>query len=148
MNLKSKLLDDIKTAMKAKDSVTLSSLRFLNAQIKNKEIEARPKELTDEDVLSVVKKAVKQRKESIHQYKEAGREDLVAQEQSELTIIEKYLPEMMPEAEVKKLVLDVVKELNASSMKDMGNVMKAVLAKSGGLADSATVSSLVKAELS
>ena len=148
MKLKDQLLQDIKTAMKAKDSLSLSSLRFLNAQIKNKEIESRPNELKEEEVLSVVKKAVKQRKESIAQYQQAGREDLVKQEQSELDIIEKYLPEMMPEAQVLSLVNKAVEELQAQSMKDMGKVMKAVLDQAKGMADSSLVSKLVKDKLS
>jgi len=148
LKLKDQLLQDIKTAMKAKDSLSLSSLRFLNAQIKNKEIESRPNELKEEEVLSVVKKAVKQRKESIAQYQQAGREDLVKQEQSELDIIEKYLPEMMPEAQVLSLVNKAVEELQAQSMKDMGKVMKAVLDQAKGMADSSLVSKLVKDKLS
>lgn len=144
MSLRAAILDDIKTAMKARDAKKLEVLRFVNAQIKNKEIEVRPKEVTDEDVMSVLKKFVKQRKEAMDQFQAAGREDLVAKEKEESALIQSYLPEMLSEEKVKAAVDEAVKETGASSMKDMGNVMKVVLAKTGGQADGKLVSSLVK----
>ncbi len=147
MSLRAQILDDIKAAMKAKDSKKLEVLRFVNAQIKNKEIEIRPKEVTDEDVTSVLKKFVKQRKEAMDQFQKAGREDLVAKDKEEMVLIETYLPEMLDEAKVKEIVAEVLKETGASSMKDMGNVMKQVLVKTGGQADGKLVSDLVKGAL-
>jgi len=147
MSLKTTILDDIKTAMKARDSKKLEVLRFVNAQIKNKEIEIRPKEVTDEDVMSVLKKFVKQRNEAMEQFQAANRGDLVAKEKEEAAMIEAYLPEMMAEDQVKAVVAEAVKETGASSMKDMGKVMKVVLEKTGGQADGKLVSTLVKGAL-
>ena len=147
MALKDQIMADIKEAMKNKDQVRLGTLRFLNSAIKNKEIEARPKELTEDDVLSVIKKAVKQRKESIDQYQQAGRNDLAEKEESELKVLNDYLPEQMGREQVEALVAAVVTELSADSMKMMGAVMKEVIARSGGAADNKVVSEVVKAKL-
>ncbi|MCJ8275534.1 MAG: GatB/YqeY domain-containing protein, partial [Bdellovibrionales bacterium] len=140
MSLKEQILADIKDAMKAKEADKVSTLRMVNSSIKNKEIEVRPNELTEQDVLSVLKKLSKQRKDSIEQFQKAGRDDLVQQEQKELQIIEGYLPEQMGEDQVKAIVQEVINETGASSMKDMGKVMQAVLAKTDGAADNKLVS--------
>jgi len=147
MTLKEKILSDIKTAMKEKDSKKLEVLRFVNSQIKNKEIEIRPETLTDSDVLKVLKKYLKQRKESMEQFKTHGRDDLVESEQYQAGVIEAYLPQMMSEDEIKVVVKSVVEKTGASSMKEMGSVMKAVMAEVGDLADSKILSQTVKAEL-
>lgn len=147
MSLKQEILENIKTAMKARDTKTLEVLRYVNAQIKNKEIEVRPKEVTDEDVMQVLKKYLKQRKEAMEQFQSAGREDLVAGEKEQAAIVEKYLPEMMSEEQLKPVVEEAVKALGASSMKDMGAVMKEVMAKTAGKADGKMISTLVKASL-
>lgn len=147
MSLRSKILEDIKIAMKSRDSEKLETLRYVNAQIKNKEIDVRPKELTEEDVISVFKKLLKQRKEAAEQYSQAGREDLREKEVKEAAIIEAYLPEMISEEDLKKIVENVIQETGASSMKDMGAVMKEVLAKVAGQADGKMVSDLVKSSL-
>ncbi len=148
MPLKPKILEDIKIAMKARDSEKLEVLRFVNAQIKNKEIELRPKELTNEDVMQVLKKYLKQRKEAAEQFKAAKRQDLVDKEIAEAAIVEAYLPEMLSEDQLKPIVSEVITALGASTMRDMGAVMKEVTAKTGGLADGKMVSTLVKASLS
>lgn len=148
MSLKEKILSDIKDAMKAKDSKKLEVLRFVNAQIKNKEIELRPNTITDEDTVQVFKKFVKQRNEAAEQFKQAGREDLVEKENFEAAVIESYLPKMMSEDQLKPIVENIIKETGASSVKDMGNVMKEVLAQTKGLADGKMVSTLVKNALS
>lgn len=148
MALRTKILDDIKIAMKARDAEKLSVLRFVNAEIKNKEIAVRPNELTDEDVMKVLKKYLKQRKEAADQYAQANRQDLVDQETAEAAIIEPYLPEMLSEEQLKPIVAEVIKTLGASTMRDMGGVMKEVTAKTNGLADGKMVSTLVKAALS
>ncbi len=147
MNLKEKILSDIKTAMKEKDSKKLEVLRFVNSQIKNKEIDIRPETLTDSDILKVLKKYLKQRKESMEQFKIHGRDDLVQSEQYQAGVVEAYLPQMMSEDEIKVVVKSVVEKTGASSMKEMGSVMKAVMAEVGDLADSKILSQTVKAEL-
>ena len=146
--LKTQIMADIKEAMKAKDQVRLGTLRFLNSAIKNKEIEVRPNELTDDDVMAVLKKAVKQRKESIEQYNQAGRADLAEKEESELKVLGAYLPEEMSPDKVEEVVLAVISELGADSIKQMGAVMKEVIARTQGAADNKIVSQVVKAKLS
>jgi uncharacterized protein YqeY len=147
MSLKAQLLSDIKVAMKARESQKLEVLRFVNAEIKNKEIEVRPKEITDDDVMQVFKKYLKQRNEAADQFAKAGRDDLVEKEKYEAGVVAAYLPEMMTEAQLKPIVDEAVKETGASSMKDMGKVMKVVLEKAGATADGKMVSSLVKSAL-
>lgn len=147
MSLRTRLLDDIKRAMKAKESQKLEVLRFVNAEVKNKEIAVRPNEISEDDVMQVLKKYLKQRKEAAEQFAKAGREDLVEKEQYEASVVEAYLPEMMTEAQLKPIVAAAVTESGASSMKDMGKVMKVVLEKAGSTADGKMVSSLVKAAL-
>lgn len=147
MSLKAQILSDIKDSMKAKETAKLEVLRFVNAQIKNKEIELRPKEVNDSDVTQVLKKYLKQRKEAADQFAKAGREDLVEKEKFEASIVESYLPEMMTEEQLKPLVEEAVQSTGASSMKDMGAVMKVVLEKAGDTADGKMVSTLVKAAL-
>ena len=148
MSLKTQILDDIKTAMKGRDMETVSALRMVNSSLKNKEIEVRPNELTEQDIIGVLKKLSKQRKDSIEQFQKAGRNDLVEKEQKELSVLEKYLPEQMGEAQVATIVEACIAELGASSMKDMGKVMQAVTGKTQGSADNKLVSQIVKAKLS
>lgn len=148
MSLKVKIMDELKEAMKSKDQVKLSTLRFLNSQIKNKEIDLRPNAITEEDIVSVIKKSVKQRQDSIEQYQNANRQDLADVEIAELKILETYLPQMMSEDQVKVFVLEAIKETGATDAKDMGKVMKAVMAKTKGQADNRVVSELVKQNLS
>lgn len=147
MPLKQQILDDTKTAMKAKDMDKVNTLRFLQAAIKNKEIEVRPNELTDDDVLAVLRKSVKQRQDSIEQYKTASRADLADKEQAELTIIESYLPQQLSADVIEKFVKEAIAETGAKTMKEMGAVMKVVMAKTQGAADNKVVSELVKKNL-
>lgn len=147
MGIREKILEDIKTAMKSRDQVTLDTLRFLNAAFQQKEIELKVSSLTEQDVLSVLKKSVKQRNESIEQFQKAGRTDLVDAEKAGLVILEKYLPKAMSREQVEQLVGDVIKTLNATSIKQMGAVIKEVQARSGGAADGKMVSEIVKAKL-
>lgn len=147
MSVREAITADLKSAMKARDSQKVQVLRLVQAALKNKGIEVRPNELTDEDVLGVLKKLVKQRKDSIEQFSKAGRQDLVDVEAGELTVIEGYLPEMMSEDKVRTLVQEAIQELGASSMKEMGAVMKAVLGKTQGNADNKVVSQLVRESL-
>lgn len=148
MSMKEQILGDIKTAMKARDMETVSALRMVNSALKNKEIEVRPNELTDQDVIGVLKKLSKQRKDSIEQFQKAGRDDLVEKEQKELAVLEKYLPEQMSEDQIAEIVVAAISEVGAGSMKDMGKVMQAVTAKTQGSADNKLVSQIVKAKLS
>lgn len=147
MELKDQIMADIKAAMIAKDSVKLNTLRFLHAAIKQKEIDSRPNPLTADDVMAVLKKLVKQRKESIDQFATAGRTDLVDAETAELKVMEVYLPAQMTREQIEQVVADVIKETGASSIKDMGTVMKAVQAKTAGTADGKTISEVIKSKL-
>ena len=120
MSLKQQILDDMKSAMKSRDTLVVSALRMVNSALKNREIEIRPETLTDQDVIGVLKKLSKQRKDSIEQFQKAGRDDLVANEQKELSVLENYLPEQMGEDQIQEIVSACIEELSASSMKDMG----------------------------
>jgi uncharacterized protein len=148
MEVREKLTADMKTAMKEKDQVKLDTIRFLQAAIKNREIDSRPTPLTPDDVMAVIKKLVKQRKESIEQYQNASRQDLVDKETSELKILETYLPAQMSREMVERIVAEVIAEVKATSVKDMGTVMKAVQVKTQGTADNKVVSEVIKAKLS
>lgn len=147
MSLKTKIMDDIKIAMREKNADRLNCLRFLQAQVKNKEIEVRPATITDEDILQVIKKLVKQRKEGIEQFVQHGRQDLADKEKVELDILEELLPSQMNEDQVRAIVDKVVADLGATSVKEMGAVMKEVLARTAGAADGKIVSQAVKSKL-
>lgn len=147
MEIREKVTADIKAAMIAKDSVKLGALRMLQAAIKNREIDMRPDPITSDEVLGVVKKLVKQRKESIDQFQQAGRQDLVDQEKAELKVLEVYLPAQMSREQIESLVTEVIAALGAKTVKDMGPVMKEVIAKSGGAADNKVVSEVIKSKL-
>ncbi|MBV2167494.1 MAG: GatB/YqeY domain-containing protein [Bdellovibrio sp.] len=147
MEIREKITADIKAAMIAKESVKLGALRMLQAAIKNREIELRPNAITGEEVMGVVKKLVKQRKESIDQFQQAGRQDLVDQETAELKVLEVYLPAQMSREQIEALVTEVIAALGAKTVKDMGPVMKEVIAKSGGAADNKVVSEVIKSKL-
>ena len=146
--LEQQILKDYIQAMKDKDSLKSSVLSFLRAQLKNVIIEKKVDELEDQEVIAVIKKQVKQRQDSISQFEQGNRQDLVEKEKKELEILRLYLPEEMPEEETKKIIDQVVRELGASSMKDMGAVMKAVGLKTQGRADNKLVSNLVRQSLS
>lgn len=147
MEIREKILADIKSAMVSKDTVKLNTLRFLNAQIKNKEIDSRPTPITADDILGVVKKLVKQRKESIEQFAAAGRTDLADQETAELKVLEFYLPAQMSREQIEALVVEVIAATGAKTVKDMGTVMKETLARAGGAADGKLVSEVIKSKL-
>lgn len=144
--LKAKLTEDMKTAMRAKEKARLNTVRSILAAIKQKEVDTR-EEQSDEDVLAILTKQAKQRKESISQYDKAARDDLSAIEKEELAIIETYMPKQMDEAEVKVIVADVISQTGATGPKEMGKVMGQLTAKLKGKADMSQVSQLVKAAL-
>ncbi len=146
MSLKQTISDDMKTAMKAKDSERLGTIRLLQAAIKQKEVDERI-ELDDAAIVAIVDKLIKQRKDSITQFEAGGRQDLADKEKSELTVLQVYLPERMSAEEVTAAVKAIVAELGASGPGDMGKVMGAVKSKLAGKADMGQVSAAVKAAL-
>ena len=147
MTLKAQIMNDIKAAMKAKDKETVGTIRMLTAAIKQVEVDER-RELEDADVLAVISKMIKQRKDAAEQFAQADRQDLREKELTEIEVLERYLPEQLSESAVKDIVAAVIAETGASGMKDMGQVMAGVKAKVAGQADMGQVSQLVKAALS
>jgi uncharacterized protein len=147
VEIREKILADIKSAMVSKDTVKLNTLRFLNAAIKNKEIDSRPTPLTADDVMAVVKKLVKQRKESIEQFQTAGRNDLVDAESAELKVLEAYLPAQMSREQIEAVVAEVIAATGAKTIKDMGTVMKEAMARTAGSADGKMISEVIKSKL-
>lgn len=141
-----RVLDDIKTAMKAGDKPRLATLRLMSAAIKQKEVDERI-ELDETATIAILDKLLKQRRESISQYSAAGRDDLVAQEESEAALIQTYLPEAMSEAEILALIDGAIAETEATSVKDMGKVMAIVKPKMQGRADMSVVSKSIKDRL-
>ncbi|MFN3239011.1 MAG: GatB/YqeY domain-containing protein [Pseudomonadales bacterium] len=137
----------VKDAMRARDKQRLGVLRLIMAEFKRIEVDERT-ELSDERVLAILDKMVKQRKDSLEQYKSAGRDDLAEQEQFELSVIDEYTPDALSEAEVQALVEAAIAETGASSMQDMGALMANLRPKLQGRADMGAVSKLVKAQLS
>jgi len=146
MSLKSRITEDMKQSMRSGDKETLGAIRMIMAAIKQKEVDERI-ELDDPAVLGVLEKMLKQRRESVAQFKEAGRKDLVKREEAEIKVIENYMPEPLGRAELETLVADAVKQTGAESMKDMGKVMAIVKDRAQGRADMSSVSALVKAKL-
>jgi uncharacterized protein YqeY len=146
MTLKQRISEDMKAAMRAKDAARLSAVRLLLAAIKQKEVDERL-ELTDADVLGIIEKMVKQRRESIAQFEKAARQDLVDQEKFEIGVLQAYLPQQMAEAEIAQAIAAAVAESGASGVKDMGKVMALLKPRLAGRADMGKVSGLVKAKL-
>jgi hypothetical protein len=144
--LREKIGAEMRDAMKARDQARVGALRMLMAAVKNAEVELRH-ELSDEEVLGVVTKEAKRRKESIEAFEKGGRDDLVAKESAELAVLEAYLPEQLGEEELARLVDEAIAETGASEQKDMGRVMKALMPKVKGRADGTAVSTLVKSRL-
>lgn len=147
MSLKDKITADLTEAMKAKDADKLSTLRMVKANLMNRQIE-KGGELTDDEITKALQSLVKQRRDSIEQYETAGRAELAAKEAAEISVIEVYLPQAATPAEIEKAVADAVASTGASSMRDMGNVMKAAMANlQGKTADGKAVSEAVKSKL-
>jgi len=147
MPLKTRIQEDVKGAMRAHERERLGVLRLVTAAIKQREVDERV-ELNDEQVLAVLDKMVKQRRESIDQFREAGRDDLAEKEEYELDLIQGYLPEPLSEAELNALIRSAIAEQGASSMRDMGKVMSALRGQVQGRADMKAVSQAVKSQLS
>jgi uncharacterized protein YqeY len=146
MSLKDRILQDVKDAMRARDKPRLGTLRLITSAIKQIEVDKRI-ELDDEQVLSVLDKMCKQRRESITQFEKAGRDDLIAQEVSELDIIQPYLPEQLSDTEIAGLIDAAMTATGASSIKDMGKVMGQLKPKLQGRADMGAVSTMIKSKL-
>ncbi len=139
-------MQDMKEAMKNKQGDRLGTIRQLRSAIKNKEIEQR-QDLDDAGIISVISTAVKQRREAAQMYRDNGRPELAAKEEAELAVLQHYLPAQLSEAEVREIVVAVIGESGASSMKDMGKVMPLVMAKTKGSADGKMVNQLVREQL-
>jgi hypothetical protein len=146
MSLKARVTDDMKNAMRAKDTARLGTIRLLLAAVKQREVDERI-ELDDAAVSSIVEKLIKQRKDSISQFQTAGRDDLVALEQAELLVLQDYLPEQLSSAEVEAAVAAAIAESGAASAKDMGKVMGLLKSRLAGRADMGQVSALIKSRL-
>jgi uncharacterized protein YqeY len=147
MPLKDRITEDMKAAMRAKDQPRLSAVRLLLAAMKQKEVDERV-ELADADVLAIIEKMIKQRRESIAQYESAGRKDLAGVEQFELKVLSEYLPQQLSETEIAEAIAAALAESGAAGVKDMGKVMALLKPRLAGLADMGKVSALVKARLS
>jgi uncharacterized protein len=147
MPLKQRITEDMKAAMRAKDQPRLSAVRLLLAAMKQKEVDERV-ELTDVDVLSIIEKMLKQRRESIAQYESAGRMDLADVEKFESGVLSQYLPQQLGDAEVAEAVAAAIAESGAAGPKDMGKVMALLKPRLAGRADMGKVSGLVKSRLS
>ena len=147
MSLKNKISQDLKEAMKAKDNKTRDALRLLNSAFKQIEVDER-RELSDEDVIKIIQKQIKQREDSIEQYKKANRDDLIEKEQKEIDIYKTYLPKQLNDDELQSEVENIIKETGATSMKDMGKVMGIASKKLAGKADGKRISAIVKSLLS
>ncbi len=146
MSLKDRILQDVKDAMRARDKPRLATIRLITAAIKQQEVDERI-EVNDTQVLALLDKMCKQRRESISQFEKAGRDDLIAQEESELALIQTYLPEQLGEDEITALIDAVMADTGATSIKDMGKVMGQLKPKLQGRADMGAVSALIKAKL-
>jgi uncharacterized protein YqeY len=148
MTLQEKIQNQMTDAMRTKDQLRLSVLRMMKSAIKNKEIE-KMKALDENETLAVLSTLVKQRKDSVDQFRKGGREELAQKEEAEIRIIEEYLPAAASDEDIRKAIEEAVQETGASSIKDMGRVMKATLARlAGKSADGSRVSQLVKDKLS
>ncbi|CAM4309561.1 GatB/YqeY domain-containing protein [Paenibacillus alkaliterrae] len=143
MNLSERLTDDMKQAMKIQDKFKLSVIRMMRASVKNLEIDLK-RPLDDNEVLDILSREIKQRKDSLQEFKKAGRDDLVADLVVEIEIISRYLPEQLTEEEIQEIVTQTIHELGASSKADMGKVMSALLPKTKGRADGKLVNQFVQ----
>lgn len=140
--LKERLMEDLKKFMKEKNQISLNTVKLLRSEIKKIEIDTQ-KELTDDEIIKIIKKQVKMRNESIKQFKDAGRTDLVENEEKEIEVLKKYLPEEMSEKEIKTIISSIITEMNATP-KQFGLVMKTAIQKIGNQADGSIISKIVK----
>ena len=146
MSLRERLTEEMKDAMKAKDEVRLSTIRLVRSAVRNKEIDLK-REMGDQEIIETISSLVKQRRESIRLFAEAGRDDLVAKEERESAVLMAFLPQQLSREEVAELVARVIGECGAQGGKDMGRVMKALMPHVAGRADGKLVSDVVKEKL-
>ncbi len=146
MDLKTRIQEDVKTAMRSGDKERLATLRMLSAAIKQREVDENI-QLDDTQVLAVLEKMVKQRKESITQFQAGGRADLVATEEAEITVLRQYLPEPLSEQQLDALIAEAIATTGAASIRDMGKVMALLKSKAAGRADMAAAGARVKSKL-
>lgn len=147
MNLNAQIKSEIKVAMRAKDTVKRDTLRNIQAVVKQIEVDER-REVTDTDMEAILMKYAKQREDAMAQFKEAGRDDLVAKEEAELIIVKSYLPEQMDDAQLEHTLKEIIAKTGATSMKDMGKVMGAAKSAIGSRADGGRINACVKTLLS
>jgi uncharacterized protein YqeY len=145
-SLKDRITEDMKTAMRAKDSERLGTIRMITSAIKQREVDERI-QLDDSQVLSVVEKMIKMRKESITQFQSGGRADLAAKEQQEIDLLQTYMPQQLGEAEVDALIAEAIAQSGATSIKEMGKAMALLKQKAQGRTDMASASARLKAKL-
>lgn len=146
MSLETKLMDDLKLAMKEKNKVKKSVITLIRAAVKQYEVDNRAK-LDDQGIIDIVAKQMKQRKDALEEFIKAGREDLISQTREEIEMLKDYLPAQLSEEDIESIVVDTIKEIEASSMKEMGKVMSALMPKVKGKADGKIVNELVKKHL-
>lgn len=148
--LSQQITEDMKTAMREKNTIALNTIRMLKSSIKNAAIEkgGADAELTDPEIIAVIRKEVKKRQDSIEQYEAAGRQELADQEKTEIEVLNAYLPKPLSDEEITKIVDEAIAEVGATSKKEMGQVMKLVQERTGGRADGKTLSKAVMSKLS
>jgi uncharacterized protein YqeY len=147
MSLEERLMDEMKQAMKSNDKARLSTIRMIRTAVKNKEIDLRNK-LDDDEILRVIQGMVRKSEESVEQFKAGGRMDLVEKETKEIEILKSYLPQALSKEDVIRIIDESIRETEASSLKDLGKVMKSVMPKLTGKADGKLINQLVKERLS
>ncbi len=145
--MRQRILDDLKEAMKAQDKLTLSVIRMVKGAMQMEELNKK-RELTDDEVISVISKQIKTRKESIVEYEKGNRQDLIDATNSEIEILNKYMPEQLSEDEVNKIIDEIFSEVQPTSMRDMGAIMREATSKLNGKADMGQVSAIIKNKLS
>ena len=143
MSLKEQLKSDLKDAMRAKEIVKRDAIRSINTMIKQIEVDQRI-ELDDGEIIKLIQKGIKQREEAITQFKDAGRDDLVENEQSQIDVFSIYLPKQLSDAELETAIQEIIDEVGATSMKDMGKIMNPAKEKLGGSADGKRINEMVK----
>jgi len=147
MGLKEQIPEDLKNALRSKNTLELSVLRMLQAALKNKEIDNKKEELTDEVVISVVGSEIKKRRDAVREFEKVNRPDAAEQEKAEIEILMKYMPQQMSEDEIRAAVKSAIDQAQAQSMKDIGKVMKVLMPTVKGKADGQAVNKIVKEEL-
>lgn len=143
MSLKNKLMEDLKLSMRNKDTIRKNTITMVRAAVKQKEVDER-KEITDDEIIDIISKQFKEKRAAIDEFRKGNRNDLIEQTEKEMDILLEYLPEQLGEEEVEEIVRETIEEVNATSMKDMGLVMKTVMPKVKGRTDGNIVSNIVR----